>query len=48
MRADALILHFEKSAGTNIIWGLLPFKHKYHSTSLQLRHDVFIISFVHH
>jgi hypothetical protein len=27
---------------------LLPFKHQYQSTSLQLRHDVFIFSFVQH
>ena len=45
-RADALILHFEKSAGTNIIRDLLPFKHECHSTSLQLSHDVLIVSFV--
>jgi hypothetical protein len=47
-RADALALQFEESAGTNISWGLLPFKHQYQSTSLQLRHDVFIFSFVQH
>jgi len=48
MTADALILHSEKSAGTNIIWGLLPVKHQYHSTSLQFRHDVYIFYFGQH
>jgi hypothetical protein len=47
-RTDALTFHFEESAGTNIIWGLLSFKHQYHSTSVQLRHDVFTVSFVQH
>jgi hypothetical protein len=42
IRAAALTLHFEESAGTNFFWGLLPVKQQYHSTSLQLGHDVFI------
>ena len=48
IRSDVLTFHFEESAGTNIMWGLLPVKHQYHSTSLQLRHDVFLFSFVQH
>jgi hypothetical protein len=37
IRADALTLHFEDSAGTNIFWDLLLVKQQYHSTYLQLR-----------
>ena len=48
IRTDALNFHFEESAGTNIMWGLLPVKHHYHSTSLQLSHNVFLFSFVQH
>jgi hypothetical protein len=43
-----LTLYFEESAGTDIFWGLLPVKQQYHWTSLQLRHDVFLFSFVQH
>jgi hypothetical protein len=48
IRADAFTLHFEESAGTNIIWSLLPVKHQYHSTYHQSRHNVFIFTFVQH
>jgi hypothetical protein len=30
IRADALTLYFEESAGTDIFWGLLPVKQQYH------------------
>jgi len=43
-----LTLQFKKSTDTNIFWGLFPFKLQYHSAYLQLRHDVFMFSFVQH
>jgi len=41
-----MTLRFEDLTDENIFWGLFPFKHQYHSTSLQLRHDVFMFFFV--